>query len=227
MSKFNQFSDLAFIKGQEYAKRMVEVAIANNHNIIFMGCQSTGKTVFLSACLSMNLNIKIYDDIDKLRLNQIKNIEKDIINNPDSMFALSASYCPCGYWTDKTRECSCSPAQIRKYESRFKHLFKHMDIICNLTAPTTRDLLNGFKGESSEDVMKRIDVAKTITLESEKLDESSKTLIECAMNKLGLSTGQYFNVLALSKTIARLDQAFIVKAHHVGEAIQYQMDTTL
>jgi magnesium chelatase family protein len=45
----NSFSGLAFIKGQEYAKRGLEIAAAGNHNLLMVGPPGTGKTLLAKA----------------------------------------------------------------------------------------------------------------------------------------------------------------------------------
>ena len=54
------------------------------------------------------------------------------------------------------------------------------------------------------------------------LDEAGNELIKNAMDKLGLSARAYDRILKVSRTIADLDNAEHVQAHHLSEAIHYR-----
>lgn len=54
------------------------------------------------------------------------------------------------------------------------------------------------------------------------LDEATRTLLEGAIRKLGLSARATDRILKVARTIADLDQAETLKAQHVAEAVQYR-----
>jgi magnesium chelatase family protein len=56
-----------------------------------------------------------------------------------------------------------------------------------------------------------------------KLDDAGKSLLQQAMTELGLSARAYDKIRRLARTIADLEAADQVQAHHVAEAIQYRL----
>jgi magnesium chelatase family protein len=54
------------------------------------------------------------------------------------------------------------------------------------------------------------------------LDGTSKTLLEGAVRKLGLSARAMDRILKVGRTIADLDGADDLQTHHIAEAIQYR-----
>jgi magnesium chelatase family protein len=54
------------------------------------------------------------------------------------------------------------------------------------------------------------------------LDDASKTLLEGAVRKLGLSARAMDRILKVGRTIADLGGADDLQTHHIAEAIQYR-----
>ena len=55
-----------------------------------------------------------------------------------------------------------------------------------------------------------------------KIQPDSHTLLERAINKLGLSARAYTRILKVARTIADLDAQAAISAGHIAEAIQYR-----
>jgi magnesium chelatase family protein len=55
-----------------------------------------------------------------------------------------------------------------------------------------------------------------------RIDESSRRLLEAAIDKFGLSARAFNRVLKIARTIADLEGAAEVGANHISEAIQYR-----
>jgi magnesium chelatase family protein len=54
------------------------------------------------------------------------------------------------------------------------------------------------------------------------VDRDSHRLLEAAIDKLGLSARAYNRILRIGRTIADLEGAEKIAAHHISEAIQYR-----
>ncbi len=54
------------------------------------------------------------------------------------------------------------------------------------------------------------------------VDAAGERMLELAINRLGLSARAYTRILKVARTIADLEEAGAIAAHHVSEAIQYR-----
>jgi magnesium chelatase family protein len=159
------------------------------------------------------------------------------------MLVAAMNPCPCGYYGDHKHACRCTSQQIRQYQSRISGpLMDRIDIHIDVPSISYRDIIGKHKGEESQTIRNRITKARKIQMErsagtgtllnarmSDKqlkdycpLDEDSKTLVEMAMDKLGLSARAYVRILKVARTIADLEEEADINSSHVAEAIQYR-----
>ena len=159
------------------------------------------------------------------------------------MLVAAMNPCPCGYFTDPKRECHCTPFQIQRYLSKISGpLLDRIDIHLEVPRLKLENLTDKRRGESSEEVRKRVDTAREIQkrrykdehvyfnahLESKELekfcvlDKESEELLKLAILELGISARAYDKILKVSRTIADLDGKDIIEAHHISEAISYR-----
>jgi magnesium chelatase family protein len=159
------------------------------------------------------------------------------------MLAAAMNPCPCGFFGDSTRECTCTPTMIQRYVSRISGpLLDRIDIHIDVPAVKYSDLANKAPGEPSDAIRQRVTAARRIQqsrFRGEKvysnaqmtprlirrhceIDEESRRHLEHAMTKLGLSARAYDRILKVSRTIADLDVSEPIKASHISEAIQYR-----
>ena len=54
------------------------------------------------------------------------------------------------------------------------------------------------------------------------VEESAQSLLKAAMKQFYLSARAFHRILKLGRTLADLENADIIKAHHIAEAIQYR-----
>jgi len=162
-------------------------------------------------------------------------------------FVLAAAMnpCPCGHWSDPTRECRCSLPQIQRYVGRISGpLLDRIDIHIDVPAVKFRELRGDTTPEtdSSAVIRQRVIAARERQhrrFASEKIfsnaamtprmiraycqiDSHSEKMLESAMRRLGLSARAYDRILKVSRTIADLEGADAINSNHVSEAVGYR-----
>ena len=151
--------------------------------------------------------------------------------------------CPCGYYGDPFRRCTCSPGLVSRYQRRMSGPFiDRVDIFIEVPHIDYEKLTDERLGEPSATVQSRVSAARSLQLErfrgthltgnadmtpSEirdfcQVEEAAQGLLKAAMKQLYLSARAFHRVLKLARTIADLENSDIIKAHHVAEAIQYR-----
>jgi len=151
--------------------------------------------------------------------------------------------CPCGFFSDPKRECTCSYREIQRYRARISGpLMDRIDIHIDVPSVPFRDLTGTSQGQSSFDISRRVIKARDIqenrfhkskihtnammnTRQIRKfcqVDEKSNSLLEMAMEKFGLSARALSRILKISRTIADLAGSQNIEQIHIAEAIQYR-----
>lgn len=160
------------------------------------------------------------------------------------MLIASMNPCPCGYYNHPEKRCLCSQSMVQKYLSRISGpLLDRIDIHLEVVPVPFGRLSETQNGESTAEIRKRVVVARRV--QSERfaaskgiycnaqmtsrqlrkycpLDESSMALLKTAMERLGLSARAYDRIIKVARTIADLENAENIQAHHIAEAIQYR-----
>ncbi|HWQ04609.1 MAG TPA: ATP-binding protein [Longilinea sp.] len=159
--------------------------------------------------------------------------------------------CPCGYFGDPLKACTCSPGVVTKYQKRISGpLLDRIDIYVEVPRVAYDKLSDARLGESSSTVRARVEAARLrqyarfLTPDQDHetpvevmnnadmrvgevrrfcgLDDSSRALMRTAMNQLQLSARAYHRVLKLARTIADLAGAEQIAPPHLAEALQYR-----
>lgn len=322
--------DLKDIKGQEFVKRAVEIAVAGGHNILLKGPPGAGKTLLARTIPSILPNLtfdeaievtKIYSISGLLSSNSIKKQRpfrsphhttshigliggsanpkpgevslahrgvlfldefpeyprhvleamrqpledghvvisraRERVRFPSRfMLVAAANPCPCGYYGDKTRQCSCTALQVLKYQKRISGpLLDRIDIHIDVPAVDVKKITADDKddGEGSKMVRNRVERARKrqqkrfksknlpagktgIVTNSEmsakdiktllSIEQDAKDILRNAVTSLSLSARSYHKVIKISQTIADLASSPGIKSAHVLEALQYRPKTT-
>jgi len=151
--------------------------------------------------------------------------------------------CPCGYYGDPFRQCTCPLSLVSRYQRRISGPFiDRVDIFVEVPHVDYEKLADDRLGEKSDKVQGRVKAARSLQRERFKgtkltcnaemsptevrefcqAEESAQSLLKAAMKQLYLSARAFHRILKLARTIADLENTDIIKAHHVAEAIQYR-----
>lgn len=152
--------------------------------------------------------------------------------------------CPCGYWNDPVRACTCSPGTVIKYQKRISGpLLDRIDIHIQVPRVEFEKLSDRRAGEPSECIRERVEAARTIQRERFNhsdfircnadmrpaevrkfclLDEACTRLMRAAMNQMELSARAFHRTLKLARTIADLAGSPQITPQHLAEALQYR-----
>lgn len=311
--------DMKLIKGQEAAKRALEIAAAGGHNLLLSGPPGTGKTLLARALPSilpkltvdevleitkiysvagfLNLNktfittrpfrsphhttsgvalvgggsnpkpgeislahrgVLFLDEFPEFTRSVLENLRQPLedglvtvarvaatITFP-AQFTLVAAQnpCPCGYYSDPTKACICSPSQIMKYQKKISGpLLDRIDLHVEVGRIEYDKLSSETSGEASYDIQQRVQRARDIQTErfvnhkglrtnSEmgikeikefcRLDLPEQEFMKAAVMKMYLSARSYHRMLKLARTIADLEGAAQITTNHLAEALQYR-----
>lgn len=170
---------------------------------------------------------------------------KSTVDYPASFMLISSmNPCPCGYYNHPEKDCMCPPGMVQKYLNKISGpLLDRIDLHVEVTPVSFTELSSKEKGESSNDIRKRViesrDIQEKRYIEDEmvhsnaqmsskqlqkfcNLNKESREMLKMAMEKLNLSARAYDRILKVSRTISDLSNSENIESQHIAEAIQYR-----
>ena len=156
--------------------------------------------------------------------------------------------CPCGYYGDPEKECTCNQRDINRYQRKISGpIMDRIDLYVEVPHVKYEKLTDEKTEGSSQELRQKVEKARQIQIErfkndkiatnSEmsiplvkqhcKTDEEGNRLLRNAVNNLHLSARGFHRILKLSRTIADLEESLSLKAHHIAEALQYRPKTEI
>ncbi len=306
-----------WIKGQNHAKRGLEIAAAGGHNVLFQGPPGAGKTLLAKSIVSIlpKLSIeelleitKIYSTAGLLKensflsqrvfrsphhtssevaligggspprpgeitlahrgvlfLDEFPEFHRDVLESlrqpiedgeitiqrakdtstfPSKFTLIAASNpCPCGYYGDPEKECSCTFSQIASYQRKLSGpLMDRVDIFCWIPSLKYEELVSTDKQNLSDDIREKVEIAKKIQKErfgkgkiltnSEmkipqikkycQVNSNSQIILKKYVDSGKLSARGYHRILKVARTIADLEEKENISFNNITEALIYR-----
>lgn len=174
---------------------------------------------------------------------------KGSVSYPAKFLLIAASNpCPCGYFGDSKRACTCLPGMITRYQKRISGpILDRIDIHIDIPSVETLKLVND-KSENRETslvIQKRVQKSRNIQLkrfikrglksnaemttrdvkEFCPIDDAGRTIMISASSTMNLSARSYFKVIKIARTIADLEGEDKILVNHIAEALQYRPKT--
>lgn len=160
---------------------------------------------------------------------------------PASFILIAAmNPCPCGYRGHPDKPCSCTDAMVQRYQNKISGpLLDRIDMHLETPALRYSDLAEKQECENSQEVQKRVTEAQHFAKKRQgktpnaalpprelkkmaPLGAESKSIMEQAIDGMGISVRAHDRILRVARTIADLEQSKTVKDTHLMEAISYR-----
>jgi magnesium chelatase family protein len=157
---------------------------------------------------------------------------------------MATQRCPCGYWGDPGRTCTCGVLGVERYLARLSGpLLDRIDIHIEVPAVPCRDLSTERHGEPSTAIRARVNRARQVQLDRFarrpgiyanahmaprdlrafcRVSDGADALLRSAITRLRLSARAYHRILKIARTIADLAASDSIEPAHVSEAVQYR-----
>ena len=152
--------------------------------------------------------------------------------------------CPCGYYGDAEKNCTCTSSQILNYQKRLSGpLLDRIDMTVTVNRVNHEILLQNKPLNNSQQLKITESIQQALHFQQQRFNSSekhngslksseidryarlspeAKNLLIKAAKSLDLSTRSYFKVIKVARTIADLEASDTVDTPHIAESLQYR-----
>jgi magnesium chelatase family protein len=173
----------------------------------------------------------------------ISRVEQTLTYPAQCMFVASQNPCPCGYYSDSHKECTCSQHAIQRYRQKISGpILDRIDMHIEVPRVPYEDLVPSSFDEDSQTVRARVQAARDIQIERFKdsscmynaemgtkeirvycaVDSESELLMKQASERMNFSARSYNRILKLARTIGDMSGSEEIKKEHLAEALQFR-----
>ncbi len=168
----------------------------------------------------------------------------------DFILCASMNPCPCGNYGSADKQCTCTPAQIRRYRGKISGpLLDRIDLQVEVDNVKYEELSSDKAEEPSSAVKARVERARAIQRERFRNEEGinvnadmgerqikeycrlspeCERILKSAFERLNLSARARSRIIKVARTIADLDLSEEIKPKHILEATGYRnFDSTV
>lgn len=178
------------------------------------------------------------------RVAEISRVQQSIQYPASFLLVAALNPCPCGFFGDETKQCVCSPQQIKRYQAKLSGpLIDRIDIRVGVQAVSYSDAVGMVAPDSVTSAALKVGVTKALDAQLQRFGCGAKfnsmmssheiekycgvqpdgqQLLQAAFAKLSLSMRSYHKILKLARTIADLDGSELIGTAHIKEAIMYR-----
>ena len=152
--------------------------------------------------------------------------------------------CPCGYYGDNEKACSCTSMQILNYQKRLSGpLLDRIDLTISVSRVAHEDLLGNKSLSDKQHKAYRLMIENAIAYQQNRYSSSNmyngsitsqdidkhislkpevKAFLVSSAKKLDLSARSYFKIIKVARTIADIDGGQDIETKHIAEALSYR-----
>lgn len=156
------------------------------------------------------------------------------------MLVAARNPCPCGFYGDLERPCTCSPITLDRYRKKLSGpLLDRIDLCLTVPRTSFEDMEQTQGAESSSEIRKRVESARGIQktrgvvsnadIPAQKLrklcplPEKARSLLKKASRDFHLSPRAIHRTIRVARTIADLAGSTDITGGHLREALHYRL----